>query len=131
MSSHDLARIIEQMHQAVLDHAYVMTPHGELEMRQDHLDVRVGLQVHEPAGRAVVTVVGGDQDVARAVGGVHERGRPNQPGAPPGRPQKERRNTQQSTPDAAVGADVQLLVERHGAPLETGQYAHPRSLFRS
>ncbi len=39
MRSQDWAQILEKMHQAVLDHAYVMTPHAEMEMRKDHLDV--------------------------------------------------------------------------------------------
>jgi hypothetical protein len=39
MSPQDRDRILEKMRQAVLDHAYVMTPHGELEMRKDRLDV--------------------------------------------------------------------------------------------
>jgi hypothetical protein len=38
MNPRDLARVLEQMHQAVLDHAYVLTPHAELEMRNDPLD---------------------------------------------------------------------------------------------
>lgn len=39
MGSQDLDQILETMRQAVLDHAYVVTPHAELEMRNDHLDV--------------------------------------------------------------------------------------------
>jgi len=39
MNQKERVRILEKMRQAVLDHAYVMTPHGESEMRKDHLDV--------------------------------------------------------------------------------------------
>jgi len=39
MSPQDRNRILEQMREAVLNHAYVITPHGEREMREDSLDI--------------------------------------------------------------------------------------------
>lgn len=39
MSNRELARVLETIRQAVLNQAYVLTPHALLEMRMDHLDV--------------------------------------------------------------------------------------------
>ena len=39
MKEQDRARALEAMRAAVLDQAYVVTPHALLEMRNDHLDV--------------------------------------------------------------------------------------------
>jgi hypothetical protein len=39
MRPSDRVQVLERMHAAVLNHAYVMTPHAEMEMRADHLDV--------------------------------------------------------------------------------------------
>ncbi len=39
MKSRDRARALEAMRLAVMDQAYVLTPHALLEMREGHLDV--------------------------------------------------------------------------------------------
>lgn len=39
MKGRDRARALKAMRQAVMDLAYVLTPHALLEMREDHLDV--------------------------------------------------------------------------------------------
>ena len=39
MSPRDLERVLAAARQAVLDQAYVLTPHAVLEMRNDRLDV--------------------------------------------------------------------------------------------
>jgi hypothetical protein len=39
MKGRDRAGALEAMRRAVIDQAYVLTPHALLEMREDHLDV--------------------------------------------------------------------------------------------
>ncbi len=39
MGTSEDGKALEAMRRAVLDHAYVLTPHAILEMRNDHLDV--------------------------------------------------------------------------------------------
>jgi hypothetical protein len=39
MHQQDQIRALEEMRRAVLDQAYVITPHAEFEMREDRLDV--------------------------------------------------------------------------------------------
>ena len=39
MKRRDRDRALEAMRRAVMDQAYVLTPHALLEMREDHLDV--------------------------------------------------------------------------------------------